>query len=81
MSTIKQTREDGWDCAPSLRETARVVDDFGHLFYEIKNCVRAMSTEDMLTELRYFVECLDEAVSEAENKLDGVEFQTIDDEG
>lgn len=80
MSTIKQTTHDGWDCAPSLATTARVVDDFGHLFYEIKNCVRAMSTEDMLTELRYFVECLDEAVAMAENQLDGVEFETVNDE-
>ena len=80
MSTIKKTTEDGWDCAPSLRATARVVDDFGHLFYEIRNCVRALSTEDMLTELRYFVESLDEAVAQAENKLDGVEFETVDDE-
>lgn len=39
-----------------------------------------MSTEEMVTELRYFVECLDEAVSQAENDLDGVEFQTISDE-
>lgn len=80
MSTIKKTTFDGWQCAPSLGETARVVDDFGHLFYEIRNCARAMSTEDMLTELRYFVECLDEVVTEAENKLDGVEFQTVSDE-
>ena len=76
MKTIRTT-QDGWDCAPSLRETARVVDDFGHLFYEIKNCKRAMTTEDMVTELRYFVESLEEAVSQAENDLDGVEFQTI----
>ena len=80
MSTIKKTTLDGWDCAPSLRETARVVDDFGHLFYEIRNCARVMSTEDMLAELRYFVESLDEAVTEAESKLDGVEFETIEDE-
>lgn len=80
MSKVIKTTEDGWDCAPSLRDTARVVEDFGHLFYEIRNCVRAMSTEEMVTELRYFVESLDEAVSIAENKLDGVEFQTIDDE-
>ena len=80
MSTIKQTTCEGWECAPSIETTARVVDDFGHLFYEIKNCVRAMSTEDMLTELRYFVESLDEAVAQAENKLDGVEFETVNDE-
>ena len=80
MSKIIKTTEDGWDCAPSLRETARVVDDFGHLFYEIRNCARVMSTEDMLAELRYFVESLDEAVTEAESKLDGVEFETIEDE-
>ncbi|MAN64134.1 MAG: hypothetical protein CMI60_19545 [Parvibaculum sp.] len=80
MSTIKKTTEDGWDCAPSLGTTARVVDEFGHLFYEIRNSVRVMSTEDMLAELRYFVESLDEAVGNAENKLDGVEFETVDDE-
>lgn len=79
MKTIKTT-QDGWDCAPSLRDTARVVEDFGHLFYEIKNCVRVMSTEDMLGELRYFVDSLDEAVSTAENELDGVEFETVSDE-
>ena len=80
MSTIKKTTFDGWHCAPSIGLTAQVVDDFGHLFYEIKNCVRVMSTEDMLTELRYFVESLDEAVAMAENKLDGVEFETVNDE-
>lgn len=80
MSTIKKTTCDGWECAPSLRKVARVVDEFGHLFYEIKTCVREMSTEDMLTELRYFVECLDETVRNAENELDGVEFQTVNDE-
>jgi|AACY02.4.fsa_nt_gi hypothetical protein len=79
MSKIIKTTKDGWDCAPSLETTTRVVDDFGHLFYEIKHCVRAMSTEDMLTELRYFVQSLDEAVTEAEYKLDGVEFETIED--
>lgn len=79
MKTIKTT-QDGWDCAPSLRETAQVVDDFGHLFYEIKNCVRVLSAEDMVAELRYFVQCLDEAVIQAENDLDGVEFETIEEE-
>ena len=39
-----------------------------------------MSTEDMLTELRYFVQCLDENISQAEAALDGVEFETIEDE-
>ena len=79
MQTIKTT-QDGWDCAPSLRETTRVIDDFGHLFYEIKNCRRAMTAEEMVTELRYFVECIDEAVSQAESDLDGVEFQTIEED-
>ena len=80
MSTIKKTTEDGWDCAPSLRETARVVDDFGHLFYEIKNCVRGMSVRDMLSDMNDFLSDLKDAIEEAENQLDGVEFQTVSDE-
>jgi hypothetical protein len=80
MSTIKQTTCDGWACAPSLGQAARTMKTFGHLFYEIECCVRAMSTEDMLTELRYFVQCLDEDITRAENELDGVEFETVSDE-
>jgi len=77
MSTIKKTNHDGWGCAPALGQTSKIIRDFEHLFYEIENCVRAMSTKDMLTELRYFVECIDEGVAQAENELDGVEFQTL----
>ena len=78
MSKIIKTTEDGWDCAPDLVSAASTVRDFGHLFYEI-NCwgKRAMSTEDMLTELRYFVQCLDENISQAEAALDGVEFKPL----
>ncbi len=80
MSKIIKTIEDGWDCAPDLAQAARTVKEFGHLFYEIDCCKRAMSTEDMLTELRYFVQCLDENVSQAEMALEGVEFKTVEDE-
>ena len=79
MSKIIKTTEDGWDCAPDLVSAASTVTDFGHLFYEINCCKRAMSTEDMLTELRYFVQCLDENISQAEARLEDVEFETIED--
>ena len=79
MSKIVKTTKDGWECSPLITEAAQTVNDYGHLFYEINCCKRAMSTEDMLTELRYFVQCLDENISQAEARLEDVEFETIED--
>lgn len=80
MSKIIKTEKDGWDCAPAIIEAAQTVKDYGHLFYEINCCKRAMSTEDMLAELREFATVLSETIERAEMTLEGVEFETIEED-
>lgn len=70
------TRHDGWDCVPELKEVVDIInDDLGHHFYEIKNCVRTQSIEDLVIELR-------QGLQEALNILDtintDVEYETKD---
>jgi len=49
----KLTRHDGWDCVPQFKKIAKILnDDLGHHLYEIKNCVRTQSVEDLWLELR-----------------------------
>lgn len=78
MSKIVKTTKDGWECSPLITEAAQTVNDYGHLFYEINRCVRALSTEEMLAELREFADSLSETISQAEMALEGVEFETIE---
>ena len=40
MSKIIETYHDGWDCVPQLKRAIRTLTHFGHLQYEINNCVR-----------------------------------------
>lgn len=70
------TEHDGWDCVPELKEIADILDDdLGHHLYEIKNCVRTQSVEDLVIELR-------QGLQEALNILDtidtDVEYETKD---
>jgi hypothetical protein len=70
------TRHDGWDCVPELKEVVDILDDdLGHHLYEIKNCVRTQSIEDLVIELR-------QGLQEALNILDtidtDVEYETKD---
>lgn len=70
------TRHDGWDCVPELKEVVDIInDDLGHHLYEIKNCVRTQSIEDLVIELR-------QGLQEALNILDtintDVEYETKD---
>ena len=70
----KLTRHDGWDCVPELKEVVDIInDDLGHHLYEIKNCVRTQSIEDLVIELR-------QGLQEALNILDtidtDVEYET-----
>ena len=72
----KLTRHDGWDCVPELKEVVDILDDdLGHHLYEIKNCVRTQSIEDLVIELR-------QGLQEALNILDtidtDVEYETKD---
>ena len=80
MSTIKKTTHDGWDCAPSIVAVAETMSEANSFCYEIKNCVRGMSVRDMLSDMNDFLSDLKDAIEEAENQLDGVEFETVSDE-
>ncbi len=85
MSNIVKTTKDGWGVSPAIEQTARTYDTFGHLFYEIKHCVRTMTPDEMIAELRYFAQCLIEEIDNAESEVGGLEYETIeecdDDEG
>ena len=63
MSGIIKTEEDGWDCVPELKEVVRQIEECSHHTYEINNCVRSSSLEDLVYELRtnlqYAISALD----------------------
>ena len=63
MSGIIKTEEDGWDCVPELKEVVRQIEECSHHTYEINNCVRSSSLEDLVYELRtnlqYAIHALD----------------------
>ena len=74
----KLTRHEGWDCVPQFKKIANILnDDLGHHIYEIKNCVRKQSVEDLVLELR-------QGLQEALNILDtidtDVEYETVDED-
>ena len=47
MFTIK-TQEDGWDCNTDVKDLASLLDDLDGLRYEINNCVRQSSLEEIV---------------------------------
>tara|TARA_R110000787_G_scaffold16043_5_gene49144 strand:- start:103 stop:342 length:240 start_codon:yes stop_codon:yes gene_type:complete len=47
MTTIK-TQEDGWDCNTDVLDLASLLEDLDHLRYEINNCVRQASVEEIV---------------------------------
>ena len=75
MSKIVETYEDGWDCVPELKRAIRTLTHFGHLQYEINNCVRAH-------ELPHIVEEIKEKLEEALEILDTIDtdvtYKTVD---
>jgi hypothetical protein len=48
----KETMHEGWECVPQLVEVADNIRDIGHHLYEIRDCCRQQSTEDIVLELR-----------------------------
>ena len=76
MSVIKTT-EDGWDCVPELKEIVEMYENAGHHIYEIKNCQRSESLEQMIDELLNM--CID-MKSKLEEIDESQEFETVEDE-
>jgi hypothetical protein len=73
MKTIKTTKE-GWECVPELREVSENLDSLRNTLYEIDNCVRESSVEDIVTHLQ---ETLQRALEELEYIDTDVEYETV----
>ena len=69
---VKETTHDGWDCVPKLKEVADALSYNNQALYEIRNCVRQTSLDDIVNELRANLEVamflLDEINTEEEFK-------------
>ena len=59
----KFTDEDGWDCVPELMEAVEIIREMDDAIYEIKNCVRDHSLDDMVVGM---IETMREAIEELE---------------
>lgn len=72
---IVKTEEDGWDCEYPLKEVVDMIESCNHFIYEIKNCVRLHSLEDMVSGMK-------EHLQDAINTLDGIdtskEYETVE---
>ena len=76
MSTIK-TEEDGWDCNTDVLELASLLDDLDALRYEINNCVRKSSVEEIASEFAI----IGHDLVRTANALDtNVQYETIQSE-
>jgi len=76
MRTIK-TAEDGWDCVPELKEVADILEGLRQEKYEIDNCVRKTSLNDMVTQLK---DQLQKALDELEYVDTEIEYETVFDD-
>ena len=76
MSTIK-TEEDGWDCNTDVLELASLLDDLDALRYEINNCVRQSSVEEIAYE---FAEIGRDLVRISDALDTNVQYETIQSE-
>lgn len=74
MFTIK-TEEDGWACNTDILELASLLDDLDHLRYEINNCVRQSSVEEIVNE---FAEIANELVRSTNSIDTDVQYETIE---
>ena len=84
MGKIIKTEEDGWGCVPELKEVVEYIEECSHHTYEINNCVRVSSLEDLVFELRnnlqYAIHALDAIDVDREFKTIEEEEEDITDE-
>tara|TARA_R110000744_G_scaffold145976_1_gene258765 strand:+ start:323 stop:556 length:234 start_codon:yes stop_codon:yes gene_type:complete len=71
----KETYEDGWDCAPELKEVVSKIESLDSYKYEINNCVRSSGLNNMVIEMK---ELLEEAIEELNNIDTSVEYVTVE---
>ena len=71
-----KTHEDGWDCIPELREAVEDLEAIDTFKYEIKNCVRVSSLDDMMYEMKDILINVLEKLDEIDTE---VEYRTVKD--
>ena len=77
MNKMKiKTHEDGWDCIPELREAVEDLEAIDTFKYEIKNCVRVSSLDDMMYEMKDILINVLEKLDEVDTE---VEYKTVED--
>ena len=72
---IVNTEHDGWECCPALQEVVDTLANTHSIVYEINNCVRAQTTEEIVNDLR---DALNEAISQLDDIDESVEYNTVD---
>ena len=73
---VIKTIEDGWDCAPELKEAVETIEELDTYKYEINNCVRVTELDHIVSEMK---DLLEEALSKLENIDTDREFETVAD--
>tara|TARA_B110000977_G_scaffold62330_1_gene84768 strand:+ start:668 stop:898 length:231 start_codon:yes stop_codon:yes gene_type:complete len=74
---IKNTNHDGWDCVPELREVVEILNYNDTIKYEINNCVRTSTLNQMVDEMR---ESLEEAIEKLNEIDSNIEYKTIEED-
>ena len=78
---IKNTIHDGWECVHQFGQMARTIDTFSETRYEILNCVRESSTEDIIADMEFLAKDILEKCEELRRAgVHKVEFVTVQDE-
>jgi len=74
---IIDTKHDGWDCLPEMKDLSACTDMVARYKYEIDNCVRSSSVKDIVDAYRHMISEMEYTLRELE-KLTDVEFVTYE---
>ena len=77
INMIKNTNHDGWDCVPELREVVEILNYNDTIKYEINNCVRTSTLNQMVDEMR---ESLEEAIEKLNEIDSNIEYKTLEED-
>tara|TARA_Y100000034_G_C6857019_1_gene389613 strand:+ start:464 stop:703 length:240 start_codon:yes stop_codon:yes gene_type:complete len=74
---VEETYEDGWGCVPELKEAIEELEAIDTFKYEIKNCVRVSTVDDMVYEMKYILRNVLEKLDEVDTE---VEYKTVEED-
>jgi hypothetical protein len=72
---IIKTQEDGWDCVPELKEAIGELAMIDNYTYEIKNCVRSESLQNIVDGM---LESLESAIQTLQDIDTSREYETVE---